>query len=320
MSINALLIGCGNVGAQYDLGVDNKVWTHAKAYSLIDDLCLTVFDTDADKASKVAARYNAKALEKIDENNINKFDVISITTPTPTHFNYLTTFLPQSPSVIICEKPVVSSSAHADELISLYHNSHSRVLINYMRRFQPGFLQLRQELRNDFSNKNPNAFIIKYNRGFLNNAGHAVDLLEFLFDEQFDFLNLLVQKVEFDAFDYDPTVTASCLFLDAPVTFVGLTSVEYSVFEIEIFYADSKIVICHSGNEIRYYCSKEKSLQESERQTNILDKYMIPVMNEALDLFWKRKSSDNFIAALNLNSRMLNILESLKIRNATVSH
>jgi len=318
----ALLIGCGNIGALYDFDDPNKVWTHAKAYSLIDDVHLTVFDTDPGKAKKIAAKYNADVIEVLSEEDYKKFDLISITTPTPTHFAYLNKILPRSSSVIICEKPVISFSADVDELINLYKSSDSKVLVNYTRRFQPAFQQLKETLKTRFAHESVRTFIVKYSRGFLNNASHAVDLLEYLYEEPFDFLKFHVQKVELDSFEYDPTLTGSCLYLDQSANFVGVTDINYSVFEIELFYGDSKIVICHSGNEIRYYHNKGKSLEEiqAERQTNILDKYMIPVINEALDLFDKRKSGDNFISSLIMNRKMLNIIESLKRPNARVSN
>jgi hypothetical protein len=322
VSTKALLIGCGNIGAHYDLDDPNKVWTHAKAYSLIDGLQLTVFDSAADKSKEIAAKYNAEMTEELNEEDYKKFDLISISTPTPTHFSYLKKILPQSSSVIICEKPVISFSTNVDELMNVYKSSDSKVLVNYMRRFQPGFQQLKEKLKSEFARDHVRTFIVKYSRGFLNNASHAVDLLEYLYDEPFDFLNFHIQKMELDSFDYDPTLTGSCLYLDQPVSFIGVTDVNYSIFEIEIFYADSKIVICHSGNEIRYYYNKGKSLQEieSERQTNILDKYMIPVISEALDLFHKRKSEDNFISSLIMNNKMMNIIEPLKRTNARVSN
>jgi hypothetical protein len=322
MSVKALLIGCGNVGAHYDVNDPNKVWTHAKAYSLIDDLQLTVFDIETDKAKKIATKYNADVIEKLSEEDYKKFDLISITSPTQTHFTYLKKILSQSSVVIICEKPVISSSANMDELINVYKFSGSKVLVNYMRRFQPAYQRLKEKLKTDFDHDNVRAFIVKYNRGFVNNASHAVDLLEYLYEKPFDFLKFHIQKFEFDSFDYDPTLAGSCLYLDQPVNFVGLCDVKYPVFEIEIFYANSKIVICHSGNEIRFYHNKGESLYEnqSERQSNILDKYMIPVVDEALDLFHKKKSEDNFVSSLIMNKRMLSIIESLKRTNATVSN
>ena len=322
MKVRALLIGCGNIGAQYDFNKPDSVWSHAKAYSLTGGLELTVTDINMDRSNKIASTYNAKIIKESNDAEYKNFDLISVATPTATHFEYLKNILGYSPAVVICEKPVVDSLNQADEILNIYKSSDSRVLVNYMRRFQPAYKTAKERLKKNYEKTFLKGIIIKYNRGFLNNASHAVDLLEYLYDEPFDFKNFHIQKFEFDSFECDPTLTGSCLYLDQSVSFVGVCNVTYPVFEIEIFYADSKIVICHSGNEIRYYSKGSTALQENfeERQTNILDKYMIPVINEALDLFHKRKTVDNFIPALMINKSMLEIIEPLKKYNATISN
>ena len=322
MKTKALLIGCGKMGAQYDLEQAGKVWSHAKAYSMIDDLELTVTDLDIQRANKVAAAYNAKVLERPDQQIYRDFDLISITTPTPTHLDYLTEILNHSASVIVCEKPVVSSLNGANELIDIYNGSSSKVIVNYMRRFQPGYEIVKERLERISSKSSFKEIVIKYKRGFLNNATHAIDLLEWLFERPFDFKNFRVQKAEFDAFGYDPTVSGGCVYLDQPVNFVGICGINYPLFEVEIFFPDSKLLICHSGNEVRYYTGAGKDLKENinERQTNLLDSYMLPVIMGALDLFHKRKGDDNFVSALNMNIRALEIIESIIDDNASISN
>ena len=323
MKRKALLIGCGSIGACYDLNKPGLVWTHAKAYSLLSDLELTVTDIDRDKANKVSAIYQALVIDESDTEAYKNFDLISIATPTPVHFEYLKNTLHYCPPVIICEKPVVNSLKQADEVLDLYRSSGSKVLVNYMRRFQPAYKVLKERLEKNYERDSLKEIIIKYKRGFLNNASHAVDLLEYLYDEPFDFKNFHIQKWEFDSFEYDPTLTGTCLYLDQPVNFAGICKVEYPVFEIEIFYPNSKIAICHSGNEIRYYSmNTEDGLEEDhgERQTDILDQYMTPVINKGLDLIDRKENNDNFMQALTMNKRMLEIIEPLKKQNVTVSH
>jgi len=322
VKLKALLIGCGDIGAGYDLNKPNYVWSHAKAYSLTGEIELTVTDADKDKADKIAGIYQARVKEELYEKDYRNFDLISIATPTITHFDYLKDILPGSSCVIICEKPIVSSLQQANEILSIYKSSSSRVLVNYPRRFQPGYVALKKKLKNNFQHASLRGIVVKYKRGFLNNASHAVDLLEFLFEEPFDFKNLVIQKIEFDAFDYDPTLTGSCLYLDSPVSFAGICQVTYPIFEIELFYSNARIIICDSGNEIRYYYNKENGFPENEqeRQFGILDQYMLPVINKALSLTKNAKNGDNFIQALKMNKKMLEIIEPLKKKNATVSH
>ena len=323
MKHKALVIGCGSIGAGYDLDKPGLVWTHAKAYSLIDGLELAVTDIDAAKANEVSTVYHARVVNESDKEAYKDFDLISISTPTPLHFEYLKKILNYRPPVIICEKPVVNSLKQVDEVLRLYKSSGSKVLVNYMRRFQPAYKVLKERLKKNYRRDSLKEIVIKYKRGFLNNASHAVDLLEYLFDELFDFKNFQAQKWEFDSFEYDPTLTGTCLYMDKPVSFDGICDVQYPVFDIEIFYSDAKIAICRSGNEIRYYSMNngdELEEDHSERQTDILDTYMIPVINEALDLINKKENNDNFMQALMINKRMLEIIEPLKKQNATVSH
>lgn len=321
--IKSLLIGCGNIGAGYDLKEDAKVWTHAKAYSVFKETQLSVFDVDLLKAKKIARKYNAILLEQLSEDDFSQFDIVSITTPTITHFNYLKTLLGLGIPVIICEKPVVSSLDHVDSLIELYNAGTSKVIINYMRRFQEGYGAAKQKLKEINQHQPLKSVIIKYKRGFLNNAGHAADLLEFLFEQPFTFDGFKCSSAKFDAFEYDPTIVGSCYYMNCPVSFAGVADANYTIFEIELFFTASKIVICHSGNDIRYYYENAGSLQESfeERQTALLDTYMLPVIARAINVLTKQEEQDNFIPALRLNKEMLRIIEPLKSKlDATVSY
>lgn len=321
--IKALLIGCGNIGAGYDLSDDTKVWTHAKAYSHFNEIDLSVFDADSVKAQQVADKYAAKLLADLPKDDFAQYDIVSLTTPTTTHFDYLQNLIIQNVPVIICEKPVVSASNQVESLVEVYKSSKSKVLVNYVRRFQDGYKTAKQkliELSRQQSLKNIN---IKYKRGFLNNASHGLDLLEFFFEQSFTLEGSKFSSVQFDAFDYDPTLVGSCNYMNCPVSFIGVTHTAYAVFEIELFFSSAKVVICHSGSDIRYYYDNEGTLQEhlAERQTGLLNTYMLPVVKHAIGLLTKQEEQDNFTTALRLNKEILTIIEPLKSTlNATISY
>ncbi|MGZ5192066.1 MAG: Gfo/Idh/MocA family protein [Flavisolibacter sp.] len=313
MSLNVLLIGCGNIGLMYDLEVKEKVWTHAKAFTLRSDVQLTVTDNDQSKLKKFSENYHAIVKEVIDD--YSEYDIVSITTPTHSHFSYLKDILHHSVPVVICEKPVVNSIEHIYDLKKIYEASDSKILVNYIRRFQPAYISLKNRIGEILSNDELKGINIKYKRGFLNNASHAIDLIEFLFDTNFELHDMYVNDSKFDAFDYDPTITGSCYYRNVPVSFFGLIDITYPIFEIEFFFGSEKVIVCNSGNEIRYYKHHEGiGLIESkmERQENILDRYMVPVVNEAIELFNKRKSEDNFMSALRINEEVLKVIESTK--------
>jgi predicted dehydrogenase len=321
--IKALLIGCGNIGAGYDLDDETRVWTHAKAYSMQKDLELFVYDEDRDKSARAAAVYGASQLEEVNEGVLNNFDLLSITTPTTSHFYYLDMAIRTGVPVVICEKPVVGSLEEVKQLEQLYNSGNTKVLVNYMRRFQPAYESAKRKLQELRTEQSLQAVIMKYKRGLLNNASHAIDLLEYFFEAPFLFESFQYSVCNFDTFDYDPTITGSCQYLQAPVSFSGVGGASYGIFEIELFFNHSKIVICHSGNDIKYYYEQEGQLIErsSERQTGILDKYMLPVMSSAFSILQNQEVQDNFISSLRLNRQVLQIIKTLKINpNATISH
>ena len=312
MATKALIIGCGKIGALYDLNDPKKVWTHARAFSRTKGIDFAIADTDDKILKKISRQYNVQVVTLTDDFDYTGFDIVSITTPTPTHFDYLQKLMEQNVSVVICEKPVAASIDELNILLELHHQSASKVLVNYFRRFQPAYTLLRKRIASIMKKDTCTSIIIKYQRGFLNNGGHAFDLLEFLFDKPFLFDKFQVQSVMFDAFEYDPTITASCGYNDIPVSITGIPNAGFPVFEIELFFQKQKIVICHSGDEIRYYAPAKKGAPLSEnkklRQTGILKEYMMPVVETAQRLVKGKSDTDNFKQAAELNKRMLNLL------------
>jgi len=62
--MEALVIGCGKIGAGYDFNND-QILTHTKALSLRNDVQLSVYDIDKKKTDKVARRYHAHQCDKL---------------------------------------------------------------------------------------------------------------------------------------------------------------------------------------------------------------------------------------------------------------
>jgi hypothetical protein len=292
------------------------VWTHAKAFSKTAGIHFSVADADERQAKKIAGKYHTGFIRLSEGTGFSQYDIVSITTPTPTHFSYLKKLLQQKVPVIICEKPVAADIKELNELIRLYRKSESKVIVNYIRRVQPAYSKLKTRLIQLLNHSACTGINIKYQRGLLNNGGHAFDLLEFLFDKPFLFDGFKMQKAVYDAFDYDPTVSGSCLYAGCPVTILGIEKSGYPVFEIELFFPAEKIVICHSGDEIRFYefSKKIKALTENKklRRSNILSRYMLPVVEKALRMAADKKEPDNFLQAVELNKRIVTILSAIR--------
>lgn len=306
----ALVLGCGNIGAEYDLHNDNVIHTHVRALSKYKTIELTVADLDPKKAAIVAKHYKVSAVA-LDNIRFTDYSLICLATPTSTHFTYLKELLLLNIPVVVCEKPVGGNLKELADLKRAYSKSKSRVLVNYMRRFLPEMAILKKRIQKIQKKENLSQVKIIYNRGFLNNGSHAVDLLEFLFDEEFRFERFSVQAITPGAHKDDPTVNGKCRFGYATIHFVGMVE---SAFEIELHFEHSKILIADRGNSVRYFQSKKKDTFEEImrlQQTNILTAYMKPVIAKAIALQNKQNTSDNFLQALTLNERTLRLLNKI---------
>jgi predicted dehydrogenase len=310
----ALLIGCGNIGAMYDWD-NEQVLTHAKAFSKIDEIEVDYFDINNQQSSMVAGRYNGNVIFDLDKAFENDFyDIISICTPTSSHYNLLYKALKRKIPVIICEKPISTIKNEIDELITLYGVSESKVLINYIRRFQLSFQKLKNIIAILQKSDELSSVSIRYQRGFINNCSHALDLLQFLFHEEFIPANFIINRKDFDHFENDPTISGYCEWMNANINILGLQNVKYSNFEIDLYFNKTKILIQNSGNDILFYSMEninkgimKLEVQIEKNMSNCLENYMMPVAEKALQLL-KNNGDDNFNASILLNKTILNIL------------
>src|SRR4051812_35068966 len=144
----ALLIGCGNIGALYDLdeGAEADVRTHARAYARFG-IAFDVVEPDNDRRRRVSERYGARAFESLSAVSPSTYDVASICTATRFHPEALRVFFGAGTPLVICEKPV---AGRLDDVRALRADrksaARSVVLVNYMRRFLPAFRNLRARI------------------------------------------------------------------------------------------------------------------------------------------------------------------------------
>jgi predicted dehydrogenase len=313
---NALLIGCGNIGAMYDWDNDH-ILTHAKAYFKSGKINSNFYDLNKEQAQMVAKKYNGKVVDNLDIALKNSsFDIVSICTPTSTHFNILSNVLKSKTSVIICEKPITVNYSELEQLRQMYSNSASKVLVNYMRRYQPSYNKLRNILAKFPETEVLTNISICYQRGFINNCSHAIDLLQFLFQKNFEPKNFIITRKEFDQFQNDPTISGQCEWLNASINIVGLQNIKYSHFEINLYYINKKIQIINSGNEINFFLVEDINskypklvIQNEMNMRNCIADYMKPVIEKTISLI-NNGETDNFIEAIQLNQTILNIINN----------
>jgi len=247
--IKTLLVGCGRMGAGNG-SPRRRRQSHAGILSLLPAFDLTIFDSDARSAYSAAKALGVSAVERVYKKDLESYQCAVICSPTRTHFEYLTKFLSAKIPVIICEKPVCARREDISKLQRLRKTGTSRVLVNYSRRFQPYYNELQKRIAHTIREDPLRAVAVRYQRGFLNNATHALDLIQFLAGWDIRGANVCtVQKVN-DEFEDDPTVSCHGQWNDAALSIIGLPKVQFSLFEIDFFFGRSAIRLRDRGDTV----------------------------------------------------------------------
>jgi predicted dehydrogenase len=246
----ALLIGCGNIGALYDLE-NQDVLTHAKAYTQHPGFSLTVFDPDKELETRIANAHKAAIAQPIEEAYLKQFHCVSVCSPTQTHASWLHLAIQASVPIVICEKPVSNNSEELTALAASHMRGNTKILVNYIRRFQPAYMALKQNISDWLQQETLTNVAIRYQRGFINNASHAFDLLQFLFNKSINLEQVQISHAINDHFPHDPTLTLTSTWDQAGFNAMGLTNVQFSHFEIDLYFHTRKIMITDAGKTIR---------------------------------------------------------------------
>lgn len=310
----ALVIGCGNIGAGYDFNND-QIQTHVKAFHLDPRFSLSIFDIKRTVAEKISARYHCEIVDIIDGKTLNSFDCVSICTSTNTHFSLLKMAIESGVKVIICEKPISNDLNELNVAKSIYLNGKSRILVNYIRRFQPPFIDLKEFVAELSAKETLTNINIRYQRGFINNCGHAFDTIEFLTGLEIDLAEIKIHNKIFDHFKNDPTLSLQAIWNRTNVIIAGLSNVCFSHFEFDLYFEYFKICIKNAGQNIEVY--KAEKGEQFFQPLNILDKftqkqclknYMVSVIDKVYQILNDEGKKDNFLQSVSLNQRMLNYI------------
>jgi len=120
---------------------------HAEKYSQMEDVELVgIADSDRVQAESVSKKIKTKAYTDY-RDLIGKTDAVSIVVPTPAHFEVSRDFLENDIDVLI-EKPITTTLAEADELISISATRGLIIQVGHLERFNPAILALKDIVEN----------------------------------------------------------------------------------------------------------------------------------------------------------------------------
>ena len=120
---------------------------HILVYAELWDVDLVgIVDADAGKAARLAAQYDSQAFADHRE-LFGKVDVVSISVPTPLHFQIAKDFLEAGISVLL-EKPLTSTLEEARELFRIARERNVVLHVGHVERFNGAVQELRKIVAN----------------------------------------------------------------------------------------------------------------------------------------------------------------------------
>lgn len=128
MALKAGVIGVGYLGRH-----------HARIYSDLEEAELAgVADLDAERSGEISAKYDCPRFADYRE-LLGKADVLSIVTPTTTHYPIAVDCLKAGKDILI-EKPITGNVREADALIRLAKKRGCIIQVGHLERYNPAVL------------------------------------------------------------------------------------------------------------------------------------------------------------------------------------
>jgi predicted dehydrogenase len=247
--LTVLVVGCGNIAGRLDHRPNSATTTYTHAGAYRNDARFKIMacvDPNTDRRDEFMDLWGVPAgyAEVADLfNHGDKFDVVSICTPTQSHAKDIRAAMVLKPRLIFCEKPVTLLLSDTIEIIEECRARGTALAVNYTRRWDPEIQALAQQINDNVWGR-LRSISAHYNKGLFNNGSHIIDLLLHLVGP----LSInYVSKPTWDFYSDDPTISV-CLAgpNDLPVHIMGGHACDYTWFEMQ-FVFEKMILTMENG-------------------------------------------------------------------------
>lgn len=246
------MIGLGRIGQLYDYSLSNQsmILTHAHAFAAHPGYELVAgVDPDSKKRKLFEKKYRRPAYSNLkmlrESKQDSKIDVMALSIPTDRHLEIFQQAIQLSPRGIILEKPLATNVQQGNKILRLARDKKCTVLVNYVRRFEPGVQKLRRQiLRSEWGEIYKG--IVWYSKGVNNSASHYIDLLQFILGKEASRVSLIAKRKR----GKDPDLDFVVRFEKTDIIFLATRSENFSFFEMELLGEKGRIVYSRRGSRI----------------------------------------------------------------------
>lgn len=262
MIVRVAIVGCGNIGAQWDYseGGRSHSLSHTAGFSRQPgaELC-GLCDIDMERARKAADRWGGEAFadfaRMIDQ---ARPDLLVIAGPTAERSDCIDLALARGVKFFVIEKPLAHDLTTAQTIEAKLRGAGARALVNFSRRWDPAMTGLRHALADgQFGTMQRIAGF--YGKGIANNGSHMVDLAAFLLDAVPVSARALGSPLAGSESDWspsrDPALDAEVIYRhpegrETQLTMIGTDQQAMTLFEMRLLLQSAVIDIRLGGRDI----------------------------------------------------------------------
>lgn len=277
-TLRAGIIGCGQIGSLYDQHrkLERYPRSHAKAYFQSEIFKLEALcDPNLSRLEHAATLWEVSDIyQDVDAFLEHDFDVISVCVPVEHQFEVIRKIAVNPPHALFLEKPVGRDLTDYENIVTATAKMNTKVLVNFSRRFSQNIQKIKSELQNQHWGHVQNV-IVNYDKGILNNASHALDIMDFFFGTPQKVLYIDTVKDE-RVESGDPTKSFVVWYKhinegEFKVYFNANHSGCFSIFEIDIVCERGRIKLFNSANSVQVYQSRNDDEYSGYKSLHLID-------------------------------------------------
>lgn len=284
MTYRAALVGCGRIGADINPpGVgSSRLGSHAAAYAASARVDLVAAcDPDEGRRTEAQRRWNIPNVYATVDAMLaaEALDIVSVTTPTDGRPALLRQLLESGRvRAVLAEKPLAGSADEASDLEVRTARAGVIGAVNYVRRYAPGYRRAVDDIQAGRLGDIQSVRGI-YTKGLLNNGGHMLDLLRWLFGDPAS----IEVTGAFEELPGDPTMSARLRYAAFDATLEGLHYTEASIFELDVIGTRGRLVFADLGHRLLRWDVEDTMAQYGFRQFSPEPRASNPGLDRALD-------------------------------------
>lgn len=257
--LKAAVIGLGNIGFKFNLDPLRKItWSHVAAY----ERCRLTELVGALEINRERSRLFKRCYKHIPVFRTVKelmdnahVDIVSICTPTATHYRVLKDLARYSIRAIFCEKPIATTLKDAEKMVSLCKRKGIVLAVNHIRRWDNNYLSAKRFVENGQVG-DIKTVTASYSGQVFNIGTHLFDTIRMLISKDAK----VVSSFFSSKVDSDPNISGWVKFEgDLPCTVAVTGKRRDLVFDIDVIGDKGRIRITENGERIeRFSFAKSK--------------------------------------------------------------